>query len=130
VPWVRPLTAVEPMPPLGVLDAVAAPAAGQQARLRPGQTLLLHTDGAEEARDAFGAFFALARVLGTAARLAMADGRLDPALLVSATRAALLEHVGGRLCDDVALLALTRDPAPLASDGPGAAQLPAAGAQL
>jgi serine phosphatase RsbU (regulator of sigma subunit) len=141
-PWVEPLEVAEPLPPLGVLDAAAAREPARQARLGPGQTLLLHTDGAEEARDAAGAFFALAQALGVAARRARAGGRrLDPGTLVSAVRAALLAHVGGALADDVALLALARDPAKLprtpggrgaqaGPHGPVAAQLPPAQAQL
>ncbi len=128
-PWIEPLTTAEAMPPLGVLDAVAARPALHQARLRPGQTLFLHTDGADEARDAARAFFPLAEALGTAARYATADGVLDPGLLVSATRAALMEHVDGRLSDDVALLALARDPGPLPWPRDGEAPRPAAGVQ-
>lgn len=128
--WAEPLTAAEPMPPLGVLDTVSTRPSAHRTRLLPGQTLFLHTDGAQEARDASRAFFPLAGVLGTAARYATADGALDPGMLVSATRAALMEHVGGRLSDDVALLALARDPARLPRSRGDSSPRPAAGAQL
>ncbi|MEF9881892.1 PP2C family protein-serine/threonine phosphatase [Streptomyces sp. P9-A4] len=92
----------EPLPPLGVLPlpAVLTPYTG--ARLLPGETLVLHTDGAEEARDQRGRFFAL----GTA--LAGPPGEA-PAALVHRVHTALLHHTGGRLTDDIALLVVRND---------------------
>ncbi|MFJ9812339.1 SpoIIE family protein phosphatase [Streptomyces sp. NPDC101158] len=58
---------------------------------------MLHTDGAEEARDHRGRYFPLAAVLAGAAREA-------PAALVHRVHSALLRHIGGRLTDAVALL--------------------------
>ncbi|KAA6216749.1 PP2C family protein-serine/threonine phosphatase [Streptomyces filamentosus] len=92
----------EPLPPLGVLPlpAVLVPHTG--ARLLPGETLVLHTDGAEEARDRRGRFFALDAVLARSA------GR-PPEGVVRQVHEALLRHTGGRLDDDVALLVVRND---------------------
>ncbi len=92
----------DPLPPLGVLPLPAALVPYTAARLLPGETLVLHTDGAEEARDRRGRFFALdAALAGAAAE--------PPAALVRRVHAALLHHTGGRLADDVALLVVRND---------------------
>ncbi|MBT2481735.1 serine/threonine-protein phosphatase [Streptomyces sp. ISL-94] len=93
----------ETLPPLGVVPVPADAQPHPVGRLRPGETLFLHTDGAEEARDAAGAFFPLRSVL------AEAPAPLTPARLVAGVHAALLRHTGGRLADDVALLVLRDD---------------------
>ncbi len=77
------------------------PRAHACGELRPGETLFLHTDGAEDARDGAGRFFPLRSVL--------AQAPLTPARLVAGVHAALLRHTGGRLADDVALLVLRND---------------------
>ena len=130
LPQVTVVRTEEPMPPLGVLDPGTLTPRVQHSRLLPGQALFLYTDGAEEARDASGGFFPLSPALHNAARCAVADGPLDPAVLVGTTRAALLDHADRRLADDVALLALCREPlcAPQPRDDP--ADRPAAEAQL
>ncbi|MFE6226029.1 MULTISPECIES: PP2C family protein-serine/threonine phosphatase [unclassified Streptomyces] len=92
----------EPLPPLGVLPLPAALVPYTAARLLPGETLVLHTDGAEEARDGRGRFFALE------AALARSAGRA-PRTVVRQTHEALLRHTGGRLDDDVALLVVRND---------------------
>ncbi|WP_306329959.1 SpoIIE family protein phosphatase, partial [Streptomyces venezuelae] len=73
------------------------------ARLLPGETLVLHTDGAEEARDHRGRFFALDAALATGIQ-----GEA-PGALVRRVHTALLRHTGGRLADDVALLVVRND---------------------
>ncbi len=111
VPGARRVTA-DPLPPLGLLDPEAAARAVHGARLEPGEVLFLHTDGAEEARDARGTFFPLHAVLAAA----VAPGAVppEPQQLVETVRGALVAHAGRRgLTDDVALLALARDPAPV-----------------
>ncbi|MEU6173482.1 PP2C family protein-serine/threonine phosphatase [Streptantibioticus parmotrematis] len=109
---VTPLSCARPMAPLGVLDPGAQRPRVQHGKLRPGEALFLHTDGAEDARDAAGEFFALPAALEHAAGNATTgDGSLAPERLVAAVRDALLRHAGGRPADDVALLALRRDPA-------------------
>ncbi|WP_229861110.1 SpoIIE family protein phosphatase [Streptomyces litmocidini] len=72
------------------------------ARLPPGETLVLHTDGAEEPRDRRGRFFAL-----DAAPAGVTGGA--PASLVRRVHEELLRPTGGRLADDIALLVVRND---------------------
>ncbi|MFI9204459.1 PP2C family protein-serine/threonine phosphatase [Streptomyces sp. NPDC053048] len=113
------VTAGDPLPPLGTFPLPADLPVRELDRLLPGDALVLHTDGAEDARDATGAFFPLTGTLTEAARRAPAV----PSAVVEHVQDALLRHTGGRLCDDFALLALRNDrervpaqaaPAPLA----------------
>ncbi|RKT03761.1 stage II sporulation protein E [Streptomyces sp. 3211.6] len=98
----RVLDGGDPWPPLGVLPVPPGVQPEELGQLHPGEALLLHTDGAEDARDRHGRFFPLARFLA-------AQQTLTPARLVAGVHAALLRHTGGRLADDVALLALRND---------------------
>ncbi|MER6274391.1 PP2C family protein-serine/threonine phosphatase [Streptomyces sp900105755] len=100
---VVPLEAGYPAPPLGLgaltqstyhLDTFSLHATGM---------LLLYTDGALEARNADGAFYPLAK------RLSPHNYR-HPAALLDRLRNDLLNHVGGRLGDDAALIAIERHP--------------------
>ncbi|MEF2525729.1 MULTISPECIES: PP2C family protein-serine/threonine phosphatase [Streptomyces] len=107
-PWpdVRAVDGGDPLPPLGVVPVPDGLEAGDCGRLGPGDVLFLHTDGAEDARDAAGRFFPLPRVLsGIAARQPAAT----PARLVAGVHAALLRHTGGHPADDAALLAVRSD---------------------
>ncbi|MET9609043.1 PP2C family protein-serine/threonine phosphatase [Streptomyces sp. NPDC006512] len=99
---VAPLAGGETLPPLGVVPLPHDLRPQDCGTLRPGETLVLHTDGAEDARDRQGRFFPLGRVLAQAPAL-------TPARLVAGVHAALLRHTGGRLTDDVALLVLRND---------------------
>ncbi|MFD8808385.1 PP2C family protein-serine/threonine phosphatase [Streptomyces sp. NPDC059597] len=92
---------LHPSPPLGVhgdaehtVDAFA---------LAPGDTLLLYTDGVIEARDTRGRFYPL---VDRVAR--WTDD--TPEALMHHLRRDLLAHVGGRLGDDAALVAVHRTP--------------------
>ncbi|WP_208036026.1 PP2C family protein-serine/threonine phosphatase [Streptomyces cyanogenus] len=90
---------LHPSPPLGVhehsehtLDVFS---------FEPGDTLLLYTDGVVEARDERGRFYPLPdRVLRWAED--------SPEALMHHLRRDLLAHVGGRLGDDAALIAVHR----------------------
>ncbi|GGT17357.1 MULTISPECIES: PP2C family protein-serine/threonine phosphatase [Streptomyces] len=107
-PWpdVRALDGGDPLPPLGVVPVPDGLEAGDCGRLGPGDLLFLHTDGAEDSRDAAGRFFPLPRVLaGIAAR----QPAVTPARLVAGVHAALLRHTGGHPADDAALLAVRSD---------------------
>ncbi|MEU8437993.1 PP2C family protein-serine/threonine phosphatase [Streptomyces sp. NPDC029216] len=99
---VRVLEGGETWPPLGVVPVPPKVQPQELGQLRPGEALLLHTDGAEDARDRQGRFFPLPRFLAE-------QQTLTPARLVAGVHAALLRHTGGRLTDDVALLALRND---------------------
>ncbi|MFK0237196.1 SpoIIE family protein phosphatase [Streptomyces vinaceus] len=99
---VRSLGGGEVLPPLGVVPVPPGPPAQDCGQLWPGDVLFLHTDGAEDARDAAGRFFPLRSVLAELP----AD---TPARLVAGGHAELLRHTGGQLTDDVALLALRSD---------------------
>ena len=95
------LRASRPAPPLG-LGALAP--AGHEVdafRFAAGDLLLLYTDGVIEARDARGGFYPLAE------RVA-AWAEQDPARLVQRLHDDLLAHAGGRLDDDVAVVAVER----------------------
>ncbi|WP_078599877.1 PP2C family protein-serine/threonine phosphatase [Streptomyces violens] len=98
----EPVAQDEPLPPLGLfpLPDQLHPLSG---RLNGREGLLLYTDGAEDARDARGAFFPLRAEL-----LMCLSGAAPPAprVLVAAVRDRIARHADGRLTDDVALLAL------------------------
>ncbi|MES4903848.1 MULTISPECIES: PP2C family protein-serine/threonine phosphatase [unclassified Streptomyces] len=93
------------LPPLGPFPLPDDLPATLGAPLRPGEALVLHTDGAEDARDARGAFFELGPALARAA----GTGPIVPAAVIDGARSAVLRHTGGRLADDVALLALRHE---------------------
>ncbi|MGW5422962.1 PP2C family protein-serine/threonine phosphatase [Streptomyces sp. NPDC003943] len=99
---VEPVPVGDPLPPLGAFPLPAELVPYRAPRLLPGETLVLHTDGAEEARDGRGRFFPLAAVLAGAACE-------PPAAVVRRVHSALLRHTGGRLADDVALLVVRND---------------------
>ncbi len=84
---------------LGHLGAPGSRAAVTRAALPAGYTVLLHTDGVSEARDASGAFYPLAE------RLA-ALGAASPERVVSFIDRDVRAYAG-RLTDDLAVLALT-----------------------
>lgn len=92
---------VEPGPPLGLGLAGPAPPKVTELVVRPGDQLLLHTDGVTEARDATGHFYPLAARVPVLAR--------DPAGLLGAVWRDLLTFTNGGPNDDVALLLLSLD---------------------
>ncbi|WP_407565222.1 PP2C family protein-serine/threonine phosphatase [Streptomyces sp. 184] len=89
--------------PIGLGGLVGTLPVPQTIGFRPGDRLLLYTDGFVEARDGHGDYFPLAL---SAARHAGSD--LDG--LVAGLRADLLRHAGRQLADDAALLAIERLP--------------------
>ncbi|MGW4277344.1 PP2C family protein-serine/threonine phosphatase [Streptomyces seoulensis] len=78
----------------------------RRAKMVPGETLLLCTDGVTEARDRSGAFYPLAAEL---ARAVAVDPRTaEPDRLVDYVREGTLRHCGGRLGDDTTIFAVRR----------------------
>ncbi|MFE4993046.1 PP2C family protein-serine/threonine phosphatase [Streptomyces mirabilis] len=98
---VVPLEADQPSPPLGLGTMAQTTYHLDTFSLRAQDTLLLYTDGAIEARNADGAFYPLAK------RLARQNHR-HPVALLNHVHGDLLNHVGGRLGDDAALIAIER----------------------
>ena len=94
---------VHPAPPLGIHGPAPGEYTIDVCTLEPSDTLLLYTDGVIEARNAQGAFYPLAD------RTAQWAGN-SPEKLLHHIRRDLLDHVGGRLDDDAALIALCRAP--------------------
>lgn len=96
--------AVPPGAPLGLGIAGVAPPEEAVVGLKPGDRLLVVTDGVTEARDASGTFYPLAERLSVLS----ADVLDDPAALTSAVWRDLVRFSGG-VGDDVALLAFSLD---------------------
>ncbi|MFJ3964110.1 PP2C family protein-serine/threonine phosphatase [Streptomyces sp. NPDC090036] len=92
---------VEPGPPLGLGLSGSSPPAVTELPVRPGDHLLLHTDGVTEARDATGHFYPLAARVPVLAR--------DPDGLVGAVWRDLAAFTNGGPHDDVAMLLLSLD---------------------
>ncbi|WP_149183764.1 PP2C family protein-serine/threonine phosphatase [Streptomyces sp. TRM49041] len=101
----EPLTAGDPLPPLGAFPLPGTLPVRRCARLLPGEALFLHTDGAEEARDAAGRFFPLEDVLAGVVQAVPQT----PADVVEHVHTSLLAHTGGRLADDVVLVVVRND---------------------
>ncbi|MFD7455673.1 MULTISPECIES: PP2C family protein-serine/threonine phosphatase [unclassified Streptomyces] len=103
---VTPLEVRDPAPPLGLTAFQDSPFTVQDFAFRPGDLLLLYTDGVMEARDGSGAFYPLAQ------RMAAAPGD-GPQALLRHMRADLLAHtLGGHLGDDAAMVAIAREASP------------------
>ncbi len=110
----EPLARADPLPPLGPFPLPAELPALPCGRLLPGDALVLHTDGAEEARDREGRFFPLQDVLTEVARTRRPT---PPGAVLRSVLTALLRHSVDPPKDDVALLVLSdertiRRPAP------------------
>ncbi|OIJ93348.1 protein phosphatase [Streptomyces sp. MUSC 14] len=96
---------LHPAPPLGLGRLGTSTYTVDVFSFEPGDTLLLYTDGVIEARNTSGVFYPLAE------RAALWAGQ-SPEKLVHSLRQDLLAHVGGRLDDDAAVIALCRTPGP------------------
>ncbi|MFH8571124.1 PP2C family protein-serine/threonine phosphatase [Streptomyces sp. NPDC017993] len=122
---VAPVSPAEPMPPLGLFPLPEELTAVRCGRLRPGEGLFLHTDGAADARDAAGEFFPLTQELRSSVESigvgsSAAQPGPSPTGVVEDVREALLRHAGGRLTDDVALLMMCNDRVRVPPQGPTA----------
>lgn len=100
---VEPIDPVESGPPLGLLDLVPETFPVYTTSFEPGDAILLYTDGTTEARDEEGAFYPLVDDLSWATYE-------DPDAIVDHVLSGLLMHSGPRMNDDVALMAIQRQP--------------------
>lgn len=102
---VEPLAQAEPLPPLGPFPLPHDLRAAPGGRLRRGESLVLHTDGVEDARDGHGTFFDLAAVLTRVVR----EQPVTPHTVLCKVFTALLRHTDGSPKDDVAVLVLRNE---------------------
>ncbi|WP_354642225.1 PP2C family protein-serine/threonine phosphatase [Kitasatospora camelliae] len=100
---VRALELRETVPPLGVLDPADVRPPVQRVTVRPGDRVLLYTDGVIEARDHRGAFYPLAERLPE-----LAVG--GPVEVLRRLHDDVVRHVGHKLGDDAAMLLLQYEP--------------------
>jgi serine phosphatase RsbU (regulator of sigma subunit) len=105
--------------PLGLAELAVLPRESVTVDFRPGESILLYTDGISEARDKHGAFFVL-NAPGAAGDGATADAILER------LSSDVVKHVGHAIEDDAAMLLLQRDAAGQPGE-PGEAVAPAAG---
>ncbi|GAA2946380.1 PP2C family protein-serine/threonine phosphatase [Streptomyces erythrogriseus] len=108
---------VRPTPPLGLRALSEDTPRLQVVPFGDGDQLLLYTDGVTEARDADRAFYPLTE--GVSRHLCD-----EPARTLAALHEDLLDHVGGRLHDDAALLLLRRPAAAQGGEPAGAPLVP------
>jgi serine phosphatase RsbU (regulator of sigma subunit) len=87
--------------PLGIEQSVVEPA---EVRFRPGDRLLLYTDGVTEARDASGHQFGLDRLIALAEQVSLAD--LPAPETLRALAHAVVDHQAGPPRDDATLVLL------------------------
>ncbi|WP_217550402.1 PP2C family protein-serine/threonine phosphatase [Streptomyces sp. GbtcB6] len=102
---VEPLSLADPLPPLGPFPLPADLTATPCGRLHADESLVLYTDGAEDARDARGRFFSLPEALAEAVR----SHPVSPQTILRTVFTALLHHTNGRPTDDIALLVLRNE---------------------
>ncbi|MET7455443.1 PP2C family protein-serine/threonine phosphatase [Streptomyces sp. NPDC005574] len=115
---VEPLARADPLPPLGPFPLPPGLPVRHCGQLQPGEALFLHTDGAEDVRDARGRFFPLSKVLAETLRR---HPSVVPHAVLGSVFTALLHHTRGAPSDDIALLALRNDRSRRpASGSPGA----------
>jgi len=102
------LDALPPSPPLGLLDMGGFSPHADLLGARPGDSVLLYTDGVSEAHDPHGHPYPLAeRAAALCAQTKTAVGSLGEGnRLPELLRDDLLDHVGGALRDDATLLYL------------------------
>ncbi|GAA2819774.1 PP2C family protein-serine/threonine phosphatase [Kitasatospora paracochleata] len=99
----RALEPDQPVPPLGVLDPADVRPQVQRVAVRPGDRVLLYTDGVIEARDHRGVFYPLAERLPD-----LAVGA--PVEVLRRLNEDVVRHVGHKLGDDAAMLLLQYEP--------------------
>lgn len=101
---VRLLEPVTAVPPLGVLPPETVRPPVQRMVVRPGDRVLLYTDGMIEARNRAGRFYPLLERLPSCARSG------SPAEVLDRLHRDVVRHVGRQLGDDAAMLLLQYEP--------------------
>lgn len=102
---VEPLARADPLPPLGPFPLPTELTPLRCGPLLSSDSLVLYTDGVEDARDARGRFFALQAALIGVVR----HPPITPQAILRTLFTALLRHTRGRPADDIALLVLRND---------------------
>ncbi|MET9969299.1 PP2C family protein-serine/threonine phosphatase [Streptomyces sp. NPDC006356] len=113
---VEPLARTDPLPPLGPFPLPPELVPLPCGSLLPGDSLVLYTDGVEDARDARGRFFSLQAALIGAVR----QEPITPQAILRTLFTAVLRHTRGRQSDDIALLVLRNDRSPVQCTSSGA----------
>lgn len=108
---VRALTPGASSPPINLAGLLGAAYHVDEFPFGPGDQLLLYTDGVTETRDAAGRFFPLAS-------RAVAWTSLPPRALLGRLHRSLVRHGEGNLTDDIAALAVRKDPVVAGSASP------------
>ncbi|MEU9342171.1 PP2C family protein-serine/threonine phosphatase [Streptomyces sp. NPDC048278] len=99
------LSRADPLPPLGPFPLPSDLAATPCGQLLADESLVLYTDGAEDARDARGRFFSLPEALAAAVQ----SRPVSPQSILRTVFTALLHHTAGHPTDDIALLVLRNE---------------------
>ncbi|MGI5374107.1 PP2C family protein-serine/threonine phosphatase [Streptomyces sp. CA-251387] len=115
---VEPLARADPLPPLGPFPLPTELTPLPCGSLLPGDSLVLYTDGVEDARDARGRFFPLQAALIGAVR----NDPINPQTILRTLFTALIRHTRGRQADDIALLVLRNDRTRLQCSQPSGAR--------
>ncbi|KUL20767.1 PP2C family protein-serine/threonine phosphatase [Streptomyces regalis] len=115
---VEPLAGTDPLPPLGPFPLPAELTPLPCGSLLSGDSLVLYTDGVEDARDTRGRFFPLQAALVEAVR----HHPITPQTILRTLFTAVLRHTRGRQADDIALLVLRNDRTRLKCSQPSGAR--------
>ncbi|WP_405769956.1 serine/threonine-protein phosphatase [Streptomyces sp. NBC_00080] len=110
---VRVLSRADPLPPLGPFPLPVDLSPMPCGRLLRGESVVLFTDGAEDARDTRGRFFSLSGTLEKAVR----DHPVTAQQILRAVLTALLRHTAAGPTDDIAVLVLRNGRLPAPTSG-------------
>jgi serine phosphatase RsbU (regulator of sigma subunit) len=115
---VTPLAHADTLPPLGPFPLPPELPPLPCGPLLPGDSLVLYTDGVEDARDAQGRFFPLQAALIGVVR----HHPITPQAILRTLFTTVLRHTRGKPTDDIALLVLRNDRTGLSCSQPSGAR--------